>query len=171
MKEISQYDQHSAFSAQQLKINKAIASPQSNHRLLTSLLVLALILFSGTTSFATPVSYIYDEANRLLYEDRPEGTIVYVYDEVGNLTGRNFYQNYHTLTVEKAGNGNGTVSGGGYFPASPSRQITATAAADSTFTGWSGDCQRQHDSIECYGGQDKDMYRDFHFEKLCPHSQ
>ena len=44
------------------------------------------------------------------------------------------------LTVDKTGNGSGTVGGGGTFDANTHHDITAVADAGSTFTGWTGDC-------------------------------
>ena len=43
----------------------------------------------------------------------------------------------YTLTVTKAGTGNGTVSGGGSYAAGATVTLTATPDANSTFAGWS----------------------------------
>ena len=43
----------------------------------------------------------------------------------------------YTLTVNKAGSGNGSVSGGGSYAAGASVNLYATPATGSTFTGWS----------------------------------
>ncbi|MCB1826613.1 MAG: hypothetical protein KDJ54_19345 [Candidatus Competibacteraceae bacterium] len=43
----------------------------------------------------------------------------------------------YTLTLAKAGTGNGTVSGGGSYPAGATVNLTATPDANSTFAGWS----------------------------------
>ena len=46
----------------------------------------------------------------------------------------------YTLTVDKAGNGTGTVSGGGTYDLGSTATARATAATGSTFKEWSGDC-------------------------------
>ncbi len=43
----------------------------------------------------------------------------------------------HSLTLTKAGNGNGTISGGGNYAAGTTVTLTATPDANSTFAGWS----------------------------------
>ncbi len=49
----------------------------------------------------------------------------------------NFAQNAFTVTLNKTGTGSGTVSGDGNFAAGTTVSLTATADANSTFTGWS----------------------------------
>ncbi|MDG4552045.1 MAG: CARDB domain-containing protein, partial [Candidatus Contendobacter sp.] len=44
--------------------------------------------------------------------------------------------NNYTLTLAKAGTGNGTVSGGGSYPAGATVTLTATPDANSIFAGW-----------------------------------
>jgi cysteine-rich repeat protein len=51
-----------------------------------------------------------------------------------------FSLNQHTLTVNAAGTGSGTVGGGGVYGYGTTYSITAFANAGSTFAGWSGDC-------------------------------
>ena len=119
---------------------EAAPSSKTNNRLYVALLVFTFILLYAPLSFASPTIYTYDESNRLIYENRDTGVIEYLYDVVGNLTGRNFYANYFTLSVEKTGDGNGTVTGDGVYQPGTYHQITATADANSTFAGWSGDC-------------------------------
>jgi hypothetical protein len=49
-----------------------------------------------------------------------------------------FALNQYTLTTGASGPGAGTTTGGGTYRAGTSVQITAAAASNSTFTGWSG---------------------------------
>jgi hypothetical protein len=51
-----------------------------------------------------------------------------------------FTLNTYSLTVNKTGTGSGTVGGGGTYNYGTSHDITAVAAAGSTFSGWSGAC-------------------------------
>ena len=51
-----------------------------------------------------------------------------------------FTLNTYTLTVNTAGNGSGTVGGGGTYNYGDTAQPTAVADSGSTFTGWSGAC-------------------------------
>ena len=45
-----------------------------------------------------------------------------------------------TLTINKAGNGSGTVTGAGTYNSGTAVTAGATASSGSTFSGWSGDC-------------------------------
>jgi len=51
-----------------------------------------------------------------------------------------FTLNQYALAVAKTGNGSGSVTGGGTYDYGTFHNITATASAGSTFSGWSGDC-------------------------------
>jgi len=48
--------------------------------------------------------------------------------------------NTYTLTINKAGTGTGTVTGGNTYNSGTEVTSAATASSDSTFNGWSGDC-------------------------------
>jgi hypothetical protein len=48
--------------------------------------------------------------------------------------------NTYELTVEKDGTGSGTVNGGGTYDYGTTQTATAVADTDSTFSGWTGDC-------------------------------
>ncbi|RKZ03970.1 hypothetical protein DRQ25_17395, partial [Candidatus Fermentibacteria bacterium] len=52
----------------------------------------------------------------------------------------NFDKVYNLLTINTSGSGSGTVGGDGLHVIDSTAMATATAAADSVFTGWSGDC-------------------------------
>ena len=52
----------------------------------------------------------------------------------------NFTPNSYTLSVIKTGTGNGTVTGSGLYSYGSSVNVTATPAAGSAFSEWSGDC-------------------------------
>ena len=89
------------------EVSDTSTKSNSKNTLLTGLLVFAYIILSITVSFASTIIYTYDESNRLIYEDRTEGTIEYQYDEAGNRSGRNFYA--PTAITPSAGNG-GSIS-------------------------------------------------------------
>lgn len=55
--------------------------------------------------------------------------------------------NTYTLTLNTAGNGSGTVTGGGTYNDGQTVGVIASAATGSTFTGWTGP-----DAQECSGG-------------------
>ena len=59
------------------------------------------------------------------------------------------------LTVNKAGAGSGTVTGGGTYDYGTTQQITAIADTGSTFTGWSGDCAGTESQLELLINRDK----------------
>lgn len=44
--------------------------------------IIAVILLSVVSSFAEPITYSYDDANRLILEKRNNIIIEYVYDQV-----------------------------------------------------------------------------------------
>jgi len=46
----------------------------------------------------------------------------------------------HVLTITTIGDGSGTINGTGSYAVGSTAQVTATANADSVFTGWGGDC-------------------------------
>lgn len=52
----------------------------------------------------------------------------------------NFAANQRVLTVNKTGNGSGSVTGSGTYAYGSGNEITAAASQGTTFTGWSGDC-------------------------------
>ena len=87
------------------KVNET--SVKSKHIIPIVFFVFAFMILSVTLSFASTIIYTYDESNRLIYEDRTEGTIEYQYDEAGNRSGRTFYA--PTAITPSAGNG-GSIS-------------------------------------------------------------
>jgi YD repeat-containing protein len=118
-------------------------------------LSLMFCLFIAPYAAASTVSYTYDEAGRLIKADYGDGkTIEYTYDNAGNLLQKTITGQQApgqvTLTVQKAGDGTGTVTSS---PAGidcgadctqdydQNTQVTLTANPDtgSTFAGWSGD--------------------------------
>jgi hypothetical protein len=60
----------------------------------------------------------------------------------------------YTLTVNSAGTGSGTVSGGGTYDYGILTTISATPAAGSVFERWSGDCFGTSSSIFVYMDND-----------------
>jgi len=56
----------------------------------------------------------------------------------------------YTLTVNTAGTGSGSVSGGGTFNHGTNPSVTASANWGSTFTGWSGDCSGSSSATSVY---------------------
>jgi hypothetical protein len=72
------------------------------------------------------------------------GSVVMVADKSCIAT---FTIDTYTLAIATAGSGSGTVSGAGTYNSGDSAAVAASAAAGSTFTGWSG-----ADAAECAGG-------------------
>ena len=70
----------------------------------------------------------------------------------------------YTLTVNSAGTGSGTVSGGGIFDYGTLTTVSATPAVDSVFERWSGDCSGTSSSIFVY--MDKDYTCTAMFRKI-----
>ncbi len=104
--------------------------------------------------YAETVTYTYDSNGQLIKADYGGGnTITYTYDEAGNMVGLvagGQVQKYK-LTVSKSGTGSGTVASTpagincgtdceqAYDP-NTGVSLTATPAAGSAFSGWSGAC-------------------------------
>ena len=53
----------------------------------------------------------------------------------------------YTLTINKAGDGSGTVTGAGIYNSGQTATATASASAGSTLAGWSGDCSGVNSSV------------------------
>jgi uncharacterized repeat protein (TIGR02543 family) len=76
-----------------------------------------------------------------------------------------FKLNKYTLTVNKAGTGSGTVSGGGSYDYGTTHQITATAFIGSTFTGWSGGCTGTVSPLNVLVDKSKTCTANFSFKR------
>lgn len=85
---------------------------RSKHSISVILTVFAFILLAFTVSFAAPVTYTYDDANRLIRAEYENGTAIeYIYDSVGNLISRNLTRPNVTITASVGPNGGITPSG------------------------------------------------------------
>jgi len=85
------------------------------------LLILIAILLSVVSSFAEPITYSYDDANRLILENRNGVIIEYIYDQVGNLLQKKLHNisvvprshNFGLLKVGESASQTFTVSSTG----------------------------------------------------------
>ncbi len=134
---------------------------QKGHSRYIALASLAVFLLLVGSAPAAKVNYIYDELNRLIQVEYPDGTVIkYDYDKLGNRIYTEMLKNPFTLTVEKAGVDSGiapvvySVTPGidcgdfcaGTFSGGANVTLTLLPGSDYVLTGWSevgcsgGDC-------------------------------
>ena len=112
--------------------------------------IFVLLVVHGFAVKAEQATHTYDVQNRLIRTEYSDGNAIeYTYDAVGNRVSQKAIQAKPTLTVEKKGEGSGTVKGSGIDCGSDCSEsyakgtvvsLTATAAAGSVFGGWSEAC-------------------------------
>jgi len=81
-----------------------------------------------------------------------------------NIRNPNCPASTFSVTLNKTGTGSGTVSGDGNFAAGTIVSLTATPDANSTFTGWSGDCSGTVSPISIVVDKAKSCIANFNVE-------
>ncbi len=134
-------------------------------RIIQAILILG-VFFCASIALGVSVEFTYDQDGRLTQagysEPEKSSAIEYQYDQDSNLEVRvpRGFETEVTLSIEKEGSGNGTVTGGGgkidcganctaTFDINQEVVLTATPDEGSEFAGWGGGCEECGADANC----------------------